>query len=201
MKRTRISVLIVWALLTGVVAALAQSALAMSGRAIVPPVTLPIALIAMGAIVIVLALPIRRTTRRGAAGNSPGRASGGRATSLSRSLSGRGAAPVDPFYALRVVMLAKASSLGGAILAGASAGALVYLYSRPVTPAAGLAGLVIASVAGALVLLVCGLVAESMCRIPPEDLDGQGGPGIGGEGRGGEGRGGASDDEPAGTHS
>ena len=78
-------------------------------------------------------------------------------------------ARIDPFYATRVVMLAKASSLGGALLTGAGIAVAAYLLSRSVLPGVGSVVLAFASAAGAAILLVAGLVAEHMCTIPPDD--------------------------------
>ena len=80
-------------------------------------------------------------------------------------------ARVDPFYAARVVLLAKASSLGGALLAGAGLGIAGYLLSRSVIPAVGSVTMGIATAVGAIVLLVAGLIAEHWCTIPPDDED------------------------------
>ncbi|MEQ1737780.1 MAG: DUF3180 family protein, partial [Rhodoglobus sp.] len=79
-------------------------------------------------------------------------------------------ARVDPFYATRVVMLAKASALSGALLAGAGLGIAVYLLGRSV-PGVGSISLAFAGAAGAVLLLVGGLIAEHMCAIPPDDDD------------------------------
>ena len=150
MKRTRVSTLVVLLVFGAGAGGLLQVALAAAGRPIVMlPVTLPLAFAAIGAIVVTLAVPIRKMTR----GSSRG--------------------PVDPFYATRVVMLAKASSLSGALTTGAGLGMLVYLLSRSVMPGVGSVGAAVASIGGAAVLLVCGLIAEFMCRIPPSD-DGEG---------------------------
>ena len=91
MKRTGAGVLV----LTGAIGAAAgflfDQMLTASGRpTFVPGVTLPILLVLLGGFVIVLALPIRRATR-----------------------GTTGARPVDPFRALRIAMLAKASSIVG----------------------------------------------------------------------------------------
>ncbi len=77
--------------------------------------------------------------------------------------------PVDPFYAMRVVVLAKASALTASLLAGGSLGILIYLLSRPVVPGPGSALMALASTGGAIALLVGGLIAERMCTVPPED--------------------------------
>lgn len=144
MKHTRISTLFLLAALGGVSAALVETAMALGGRPIIlPPITLPIALAAIGVIIVVLALPIRRMIK----GTHP--------------------APVDPFYATRVLMLAKASSLSGSLLFGIGIGVAAYLLTRSIAPAVGSLGLAISTIVGAGVLLAAGLIAEHMCKIPP----------------------------------
>ncbi len=148
MKRTSYSALLVIGVVGGAAAGLVQLGLATSGRPIlVLPITLPLALAAIGAIVVVLAVPIRRMT------------------------GGRPGGPVDPFYATRVVMLAKASAIGGALVVGVGAGMLAYLLTRPVVPGVESIGSAVVAIVGAAALLACGLVAEHMCRIPPDDGD------------------------------
>jgi hypothetical protein len=124
----------------------AQTVLVSMGRAVaIPPVTLAIALIGIGVIIVVMALPVRRVARRVAG------------------------ATIDPFYATRIVMLAKASSLAGALLGGAGLGIVAYLFTRSVVPDLGSITTAIAAAVGALVLLIGGLVAEHMCTLPPDD--------------------------------
>ena len=148
MTRTRPLTLILFAVLGGAATWLIEVALISGGRpAVVPPVTLALTLGVIGVLDIALALPIRRAVRD------------------------RTKPRVDPFYATRVVMLAKASSLSGALLGGGSLGITAYLLSRSVVPGVGSVGLALAAAIGAIVLLVCGLVAEHMCAIPPDDDD------------------------------
>jgi hypothetical protein len=123
-----------------------EIALAASGRAVlIPPFTLGVALLLIGVIVVLMALPVRRVARR-----VPG-------------------AAVDPFYATRVVIIAKASSLAGALLAGAGLGIGCYLLSRTVLPGLNAITMAFATALGGVVLLIGGLVAEHMCTIPPDD--------------------------------
>lgn len=125
-----------------------ETALAATGRPLLPlPIPLPFTLALIGAIIVVMAWPVRRVAR------------------------GDRSKRVDPFYATRVVMLAKASSLGGSLLGGAGLGVTAYLLSRSVLPAVGSVTMAIAATVGAIVLLVAGLVAEHWCTIPPEDPD------------------------------
>lgn len=163
MKRTSLVTVLVLAVIGAAGAGLIQSLLANAGRPIITaPVTLPLALAAIGAILIALALPIRRMTQSGRQ-----RDVAPRRTAALRQTAG----PVDPFYATRVVMLAKASALTGALFTGAGAGMLVYLLTRSAIPGTGAVGAAVAALVGSAVLLACGLVAESMCRIPPSDDD------------------------------
>jgi hypothetical protein len=81
-----------------------------------------------------------------------------------------GTRPVEPLVAARAVLLAKASSLGGAVVAGAWAGLLVYTVPRSSDvsaaasdTAAGLVGL-----ACALALVGGALWLERCCRTPDD---------------------------------
>jgi hypothetical protein len=81
-----------------------------------------------------------------------------------------GTRPVDPLVAARALLLAKASSLGGAVVVGAWAGLLVYVLPRASTvsaaasdSASGVVGLVCA-----LVLVGGALWLERCCRAPDD---------------------------------
>lgn len=110
---------------------------------LVPPASLPVALILIGAIALGLAIPIHRavysakTTR------------------------------IDPFQAVRVAVLAKACSVLGAGAIGIAVGFLVYAFTRPVPPQGRLVVLDVAFLVGAAILMTAGLIAEKMCTLPP----------------------------------
>ncbi len=145
MNRTKPLTLILLAVLGTVVAWFLETALVTSSQPVLtPPFTLAIALVLIGVTVVIMALPVRR---------------------VARGTHGR----IDPFYATRVVVLAKASSLSGAVLAGGGVGISVFLLTRSVVPGATTVFAAIAMAVGALVLLGGGLVAESMCALPPDD--------------------------------
>ncbi|OUE29989.1 hypothetical protein BFL35_12225 [Clavibacter michiganensis] len=148
MTRTRSTTLIALLIAGAAVGWFAENALLMSGQALlIPPLTLGATLLIVGIVLIALAWPIRQTTR------------------------GRRAGRVDPFRATRVVLLAKASALAGALLAGITGGVLAFVLARPVLPGASSVGLAVAGTVGAVVLLVAGLVAEHWCTVPPDDRD------------------------------
>jgi len=148
MKRTRPTSLIGLGVLGLVVGFLGEFAAASSGLAVfVPPLTLPITLVAVAIIVVAFAVPIRRAVR------------------------GRSSRRIDPFQATRIVVLAKACGLSGALLTGAGIGILLFIFTRDVLPASNAVLLSALGTAGAVVLLVAGLVAEYFCTLPPDDKD------------------------------
>lgn len=150
MKRTGAGVLVIAAVLGVAAGFLVDQLLTAAGRpTFTPAVTLPILLVLLGAVVVGLAVPIRRATR---------------GTSSTR---------VDPFRAVRIAMLAKASSIVGAALGGLGAGLWIFLATRPVTPSLGSLGAVIATTVGGALLVAAGLIAEHLCTIRKDDDDEQ----------------------------
>ncbi len=67
-------------------------------------------------------------------------------------------------------MLAKATSIAAACFTGLAGGAVVFVLSRQVL-ATDLLWKSVAGFAAAAALLVAGVIAENMCRIPPSDED------------------------------
>lgn len=150
MKRTGAGLLLVSAALGVAAGFLLDQALTAGGRAtFTPSVTLPIFLVLLGAVVIALALPIRRATK------------------------GTLKAPVNPFWALRIAMLAKASSIVGAVVTGLAGGLAIFLLTRPVPPSVGSMGAVIATAVCGAALVAAGLYAEHLCTIRKDDDDEQ----------------------------
>lgn len=150
MKRTRPGILVLAAAIGVAAGFLLDQLLTSAGRPTSTPiVTLPILLAVLAAVVVALALPIRRATR------------------------GVGTRPVNPFRAVRVAMLAKASSIVGAGFAGFAGGLALFVFTRPATPSLGSLGTVIATAASGLLLVAAGLVAEHLCTIRKDDDDEQ----------------------------
>ena len=146
MKRTSPTPLIALGLVGLVVGFLAElAATAFSAPIFVPPLTLPLALVLIAVILVALAWPIRQATR------------------------GRSTRRVDPFRAMRVALLAKASSLSGSLLLGVGLGIVAFILTRSVVPAVTSLWLAIGMALGAVILLAGGLVAEHFCTLPPDD--------------------------------
>lgn len=81
-----------------------------------------------------------------------------------------GAKPYDPLQAARMVVLAKACSHGGALIAGGYGGLAVALVTSSASPLRRLDAAVSGLTAlAALALVGVGLMLERFCRIPPGD--------------------------------
>ncbi|WP_194421486.1 DUF3180 domain-containing protein [Microbacterium abyssi] len=150
MKRTSALALILLALAGGGIGYLIDHLLTVGGRATFSPSGfLPLLLLVLAASVITLAWPVRRSVR------------------------GPSRARIDPFRAMRVATLARASSLLGAIMTGFGSGLLAFLLSRPVAPQVGSVVAMAALVASSLALVVAALVAEQFCTLPKDPDDRQ----------------------------
>jgi hypothetical protein len=146
MKTTRATTLLTLAVVGGVIAYLLELLVqAWGSTLIIAPLSLSLTLIALALAVVGAAIPVRR------------------------SVTGKRKAPIDPFFALRVAVFAKASSRTGALLLGAAVGVLIFLFGRPILPAFTMSALTIAQLIGAALLVAGGLVAEFLCKLPPQD--------------------------------
>lgn len=145
MTRTSAPTVVLAALAAAALAWLLEWMLVMGGRAaIVPSFALGLALALLGAVLLVLAWPVRQAAQ--------------------------GKRRIDYRHATAVLGFAKASSIVGALLAGAALGALGFFVSRAVVAEEAVLALVVVAV-GAAVQLTAGLVAERWCVLPPDDED------------------------------
>lgn len=112
-----------------------------------PDFSLAVTLVLVAAAAIALAVPVRRATR------------------------GNPAHRVDPFYATRVVVLAKSAALGGALVAGVGLGLVLELAVRSGGPGAEAYLRVFSVLGGGVALLIGGLIAEFLCTVPRSDED------------------------------
>jgi hypothetical protein len=148
MKPTKLNFLFLLSLTTAVAGYFMASILVGRGFQVpVSPTNLLITLGAIGVVLLALSIPIwrYRSALKDSAVKRPKR--------------------VDPFYAVRVLLLAKASSIAGALFAGWHIGVVVYQLFSPVFITASVLqnGLgIIASFA----LLVSAFTTEQLCRLP-----------------------------------
>jgi hypothetical protein len=146
MKRTRPTTIVTLVLIGGVAGFLVQLILAAASQPkLRPEYTLAITLLFIAGVIVALAVPIRRATR----------------AAVRRH--------IDPFYATRVAVLAKASSIGGSILTGIAAGFLIELLVRSGSPSTDNFVRVLLTLAASVALLAAGLIAEHLCTVPPDD--------------------------------
>lgn len=110
---------------------------------LVPPFSLSLTLLMLGAVLLVLAISLRRAVTR---------------------KSGK---PVNPFLAVRLLAGARAGQFVGALFGGFGAGLVLQLLSRSVMPPASTWVPMIVVIGAGIVLIVCAAVAESLCRVPP----------------------------------
>ena len=158
MTHTRFTTLLAFALGGGALLWAAQLLLTRVGEpAFVPPLSAGVALALVGIIVATMAWPIRQLVR-----------------------GEKKSEPIDPLYATRVLLLAKASALAGSGVFGATVGVMVFYLTRPVLPLGAL-WLSLAMCGGALVLTAGGLVAERWCTLPPDSSDPAGNAALEGE--------------------
>ena len=156
MKPTKASSVIAVIFGISVVSFLAVRLMVSNGMAIpTSPSNLLLALAFIAAVLLALSIPIWRYK-----------------TALTKYKTGTRPKRVDPFYAVRVVLLAKASALTGAGFIGWHLGALIAQLSLPVSFTAALLQNSFGLVAS-VVLTVAAIVAEQICRLPDEPKDNQ----------------------------
>lgn len=148
MKRTHATPIIGLVLGGAVFGYILELILQSSGAHIVlPPYTLAITLVVIAVAVVLLAIPIRRR------------------------VTGKRKEPLSPFYAVRVAVLAKSSTLVGSLLFGFAVGVTAFVLMRPIPASWELIGPGIAQLIAAALLLAAGLIAEYLCTLPPDDDD------------------------------
>lgn len=86
---------------------------------------------------------------------------------LRRALRAETMQQINPFHAVRVLAGARAGQLLGALSAGAGGGMLVQILTRTVVPGAGVWGPMASLAAAGLLLLLCGVIVERWCQVPP----------------------------------
>jgi hypothetical protein len=156
MKPTKISVVLVIVFGVTVVSFLAVRLLVANGMAVpASPTNLLVTLAAIAVILLALTIPIWRYK-----------------ASLTQYTKGPRPKRVDPFYAVRVVLLAKASAITGSGFVGWHLGAMIAQLSLPVSFTAALLQNSFGLVAS-VVLTIAAIVAEQICRLPDEPKDNQ----------------------------
>jgi hypothetical protein len=156
MKPTKARHVFVVVLAISVTSFLAVRLIVSNGMAIpASPTNLLVTLAAIAVILLGLSVPIWRYK-----------------ASLTQYSKGPRPKRVDPFYAVRVLLLAKASALTGSGFIGWHLGAMIAQLSLPVSFTAALLQNSLGLVAS-MVLTVAAIVSEQICRLPDEPKNDQ----------------------------
>jgi len=155
MKPINILSLVVWFVLAGVAGFFYSNwAVANGFHVPVSPLSLTVSIFVVAVILGLLALPIYRyknalkKIREAKAGNA-----------IAKPI------PVDPFYAVRVLLLAKASAVTSALFIGWHAGVILNLLDAPVLAVDALRPNLFATLVS-VVLLALAFVVQSICKLP-----------------------------------
>lgn len=148
LQRTNPLVVLAFAATGLAVGLLVQFARSAAGQSpLAPPYSLPATMVVLGAVLLTLAVLLRRRVSRTTAG------------------------PVNPFQAVRVLAAARASQFVGGLIGGFGGGLLLSLAGRSVPTSVSIWLPMVATLIAAVALLVCGVIAERLCRVPPQDHD------------------------------
>lgn len=150
MKPTQLKFLFLIALATAIIGYFVAALLVGRGFQVpVSPTNLLITLGAIGVVLLALSIPIWRYR------------------SALRDGSGKRPKRVDPFYAVRVLLLSKASSLAGALFAGWHIGVVGYqMFSPVVVPVFALQNAM--GIFASFALVASAFVTEQLCRLPED---------------------------------
>jgi hypothetical protein len=140
-----------WVLVSGIVG-FGYSTFAVNNGLEVPisGITLSISTAFIAVILLGLAVPIWKYKR-----------------SITKAVTTSKPLPVNPFYAVRVLLLSKAAAITGAMLIGWHAGVLVKQFTAPVVVTDATTPNITALVA-AVLLLIVGFVVEQICKLPSD---------------------------------
>lgn len=153
MKPTKFLTLLGWAIPAATAGYLySKFAVSTGGQVPVAPLNLILTFLAIAVILAIFAAPMFRYRKE---------------LAEQRKTSG---APrpkrLNPFYAVRLVVLAKATAIAGAIFAGWQLGVIWLQISSPVTP--GSVWQNFAALIAAIIMVVLALIIERICRIPED---------------------------------
>ena len=154
MKPINIFSLVIWFVLAGLLGFFYSNwAVANGFHVPVSPLSLTVSVFVVAVILGVLALPIYRYK------NALKKIREAKTSSLQKPI------PVDPFYAVRVLLLAKASAVTSAIFIGWHAGVILNLLGAPVLAVDALRPNLLAT-GSSVVLLITAFIVQSICKLP-----------------------------------
>ena len=150
MKPTKIMTLVGWAVSATTAGYLLPKFVVNAGGAIpISPLNIIITLPLIGILLVLMAIPMFRY----------------RKASLARTkdISKPRPMPMNPFYAVRLVLLAKAIAISGAIFSGWHIGVVWLQLTSPIIPSSTLQNGF--ALLGAIGMTACAIIVERICRI------------------------------------
>lgn len=156
MKPTKVLNLIGWAIPAATAGYLySRFVVASGGQVPVAPINLILTFVAISIILAIFAAPMFRYRRElRAQRENPGAPRPKR---------------LNPFYAFRLVVLAKATAIAGALFAGWQLGVIWFQISSPVTP--GSVWQNVAAFITTIIMVIVALVIERICRLPEDSSE------------------------------
>lgn len=150
MKPTKIMTLVGWAVSATTSGYLLPKFVVNAGGAIpISPLNIIITLPLIGVLLVLMAIPMFRYRKASMA--------------RSKDIAKPRPMPMNPFYAVRLVLLAKAIAISGAIFSGWHIGVVWFQLTSPIVPSSTLQnGL---ALLGAVVMTACAIIVERICRI------------------------------------
>ncbi|MEY4500077.1 MAG: hypothetical protein RL319_1065 [Actinomycetota bacterium] len=151
MKPTKIWSLLVSIFIAGVITFIAVKALVANGGSVpVAPNNLLISIPSIAVIELLAAIPVFRYRRE-----------------LAKYVStGKRPKRIDPFYAVRVLALAKATAISGSLFAGFAASLVILQVTLPVTPDS--ISLNVFALVESVLLIVVAFIIERSCKLPDD---------------------------------
>lgn len=154
MKSTKIISLVATALAVAGGAFLLTGFLVTRGYPVVlSPTNFSITLVAIAAVIALLGIPLWRYR-----------------SALKKPNGGPRPKRVDPFYAVRVLLLAKATSISGSIFVGWHFGLVLFQLFSPIVVLDAIGRNLFALIA-AILMVISGFITESVCRLPDSGDD------------------------------
>lgn len=147
LQRTSPFTVIAFGVVGVAVGLIVQFVLSARGEApLVPPLSLPLTLVVLAAVLLWLGLVLRRAVTKTTAA-------------------------VNPFHAVRLLAGAKAGQFSGALLGGFGAGLFLQLLTRSVMPPVSTWLPMLFVLIAGVVLVTCAVITETLCRVPPNDTE------------------------------
>lgn len=150
MKPTKIMTLVGWAVSATTAGYLLPKFVVNAGGAIpISPLNIIITLPLIGILLVLMAIPMFRYRKA--------------LIARTKDVSKPRPMPMNPFYAVRLVLLAKAIAISGAIFAGWHIGVVWLQLTSPIVPSSTLQN--VFALLGAIVMTACAIIVERICRI------------------------------------